>query len=62
MRFVFLGSQIQAANAKSLSDTMLLGLALPNVLGLHFLLPRVRRALDDYWRRYRGGEFNRNSR
>ncbi len=57
--FVFIGSQVQAGNAKSLSDTLLLGLALPNVLGLYFLMPRVRRALEDYWRRYRAGSFDR---
>ncbi|MDA1263809.1 MAG: hypothetical protein O2816_01870 [Planctomycetota bacterium] len=52
---VFPGSQVQAGNAEILSDTLLLGLALPNVLGLYFLMPEVRRARDDNWRRLRSG-------
>lgn len=57
--FVFVGSQVQAGNAKNLSDTLLLGLALPNVLGLYFLLPRVRGELDGYLARLRRGDFDR---
>ena len=39
------------------SDLMIFSMALPNLVGVVLLSGRVRRALDDYWRRYRAGEF-----
>jgi len=55
--FVFLGSIISSTNVLVLSDLMILGMAFPNILGVLLLSNRVKRALDDYWSRYRRGEF-----
>ncbi|MCH7734896.1 MAG: alanine:cation symporter family protein [Chloroflexi bacterium] len=55
--FVFLGSVISATNVLDLIDLMILGMAFPNILGLFLLSGKVKRDLDDYWRRYQAGEF-----
>ena len=36
---------------------MILGMAFPNLLGLYILSGKVRRDLDDYWAKYKAGEF-----
>lgn len=53
----FLGSIVSATNVLDLSDLMILGMAVPNILGLFLLAPKVRRDLDEYWRMYRSGNF-----
>lgn len=57
--FVVLGSIITAENVKDFSDLMILSLAFPNILGVAILSGKVRRALDDYWSRYKAGKFDR---
>ncbi len=59
--FVFLGSIITAKNVKDFSDFMILSLAFPNILGVAILSGKVRRALDDYWQRYKSGELERKA-
>jgi AGCS family alanine or glycine:cation symporter len=59
--FVFLGSIITANNVKDFSDLMILSLAFPNILGVAILSGKVRRALDDYWGRYKAGEFDKQA-
>lgn len=53
--FVVLGSIVTASNVMEFSDLMILSLAFPNILGVALLSGKVRRALDDYWGRYRSG-------
>jgi len=55
--FTFLGSIITATNILDFGDLMILGMALPNLIGVYFLSGKVKRALDEYWGRYRRGEF-----
>ena len=55
--FVFLGSVVTATNILVFSDLMILSMAFPNILGLVLLSGKVRRALDEYWKRYKAGEF-----
>jgi AGCS family alanine or glycine:cation symporter len=55
--FVLLGSIVTAGNVLDFSDLMIFSMALPNLVGVVLLSGRVRRALDDYWRRYRAGGF-----
>ena len=55
--FVLLGSIVTAGNVLDFSDLMIFSMALPNLVGVVLLSGRVSRALDDYWRRYRAGEF-----
>ena len=54
--FVLLGSIITATNVKEFADLMILSLAFPNILGVAMLSGRVRRALDEYWAKYKSGE------
>ena len=54
--FVVLGSVVTATNVKDLSDLMILSMAFPNILGVALLSGKIRRALNDYWRRYKAGE------
>ena len=55
--FTFLGSIVTSINVLSFGDLMILGMALPNLLGVYLLHGHVRRALDDYWSRLRAGEY-----
>ncbi len=57
---VFLGAIVSSTNVLDLSDLMILGMAFPNIAGVVLLSPKVRRALDDYWTRYKSGEFDGN--
>jgi AGCS family alanine or glycine:cation symporter len=57
--FVYVGSVVKLGNVIEFSDMMILGMALPNLLGCFILFPSVRADLSDYWRRYRAGEFRR---
>ena len=59
--FTFLGSIVTAKNILSFSDILILGMALPNILGLLFLSGKVKRELDRYWKRYKSGEFDREN-
>ena len=56
--FVFLGSIVSPSNLLKFSDLMILSMAFPNILGLIFLSGKIRRALDDYWRRFQAGELD----
>jgi AGCS family alanine or glycine:cation symporter len=55
--FTFLGSIVTAVNVLSFGDLMILGMALPNLVGVYLLHGKVRDTLQDYWRRLRAGEF-----
>ncbi len=55
LAFVFLGSIVTATNIKEFSDLMILGMAVPNLVGVLLLSGKVRRALDEYWSDYRAG-------
>ncbi len=54
--FTFLGSLVTATNILDLSDLMILGMALPNILGLYLLSGKVKKALDAYTAKLRKGE------
>ncbi len=53
--FVVLGASMQLGAVIGFSDAMILAMAFPNLLGIYFLLPTVRRELDRYWAKVRGG-------
>jgi AGCS family alanine or glycine:cation symporter len=53
--FVFLGSVITSANVLNFGDLMILGMALPNLIGVYFLHGKVRYAINEYWSRYKAG-------
>jgi AGCS family alanine or glycine:cation symporter len=47
--FTVLGSIVTTGNILAFSDLLILGLALPNILGLLLLSGKVKRELDKYW-------------
>ncbi|MBN2024229.1 MAG: alanine:cation symporter family protein [Pirellulales bacterium] len=53
--FVFLGSVVTASKLLEFSDLMILSMAFPNIFGVVLLSGKVRRRLDNYWRRYKSG-------
>lgn len=57
--FVFLGSIMTASNILDFSDLMILGMAIPNILGVMLLSGKVRKDLDDYVGMLSRGEMKR---
>ncbi|MFP6764670.1 MAG: alanine/glycine:cation symporter family protein, partial [Planctomycetaceae bacterium] len=57
LAFVFLGSIVSATNVLEFGDLMILGMAFPNIIGLLLLSGVVSRDLQEYWRKYKSGEF-----
>jgi AGCS family alanine or glycine:cation symporter len=57
--FVVIGSAITARSVFAFGDAMIFAMAFPNVLGLYFLMPNVRKAYDSYNRRVKSGEIAR---
>jgi AGCS family alanine or glycine:cation symporter len=54
--FTFLGSVVTRGNILAFSDLMILGMSLPNLLGVFLLSGIVKRHLDDYVQRLKKGE------
>ena len=54
--FVFMGSIITAQNVLDFGDLMILGMAIPNVLGVVLLSGKVKKALDEYMAKLKAGE------
>ena len=52
---IFVGSVANLGAVLSFSDIMILCMAFPNIAGAILLSGKVRRALNDYWQRYRSG-------
>ena len=52
-----LGAIASLGNVIDFSDMMILSCAFPNIIGAIFLLPKVKIALNDYWKRYTAGSF-----
>ena len=59
--FVFLGSIVSATNVLEFGDLMILGMALPNILGVLLLSGKVRHELTTYWSKYTSGEFEKSA-
>ncbi len=57
LTFTFAGSIITASNVLDFGDLMILGMALPNILGVLFLTGKVKKALTDYEGKLNAGEF-----
>jgi len=57
--FVIAGSSMQLGSVIDFSDAMIFAMAFPNVLGIYFLLPTVKRELDEYWADYRAGRLKK---
>ena len=59
--FTFAGSIITATNVLDFGDLMILGMALPNILGVLFLTGKVKKALNEYTAKLRAGDFDQTS-
>ena len=55
--FTFAGSIVTASNVLDFGDLMILGMALPNILGVLFLSGKVKTALTEYMGKLKAGEF-----
>ena len=54
---IVLGSIASLGNVIDFSDMMILSCGFPNIIGCMFLLPIVKKHLEDYWSRYKQGKF-----
>ncbi len=59
--FIALGCMIQLSAVLDFSDAMVFLIAIPNILGLYFFAPEVKREVNDYMRRIKAGEVHVNS-
>ncbi|MCK4865305.1 MAG: alanine:cation symporter family protein [Gammaproteobacteria bacterium] len=57
--FVVVGSVTSASNILDFSDLLILGMALPNFIGLYMLHGKVREALSTYLSKLKSGELDR---
>lgn len=54
--FVVIGSSMQLGSVIDFSDAMIFAMAFPNLLGCYFLLPMVKKELNEYWADYKSGK------
>jgi len=57
--FVIVGSAISAKSVFGFGDAMIFAMCFPNVLGLYFLAPEIKRDLKDYFARVKSGEIKK---
>lgn len=57
---IFLGAITTSTNVLEFGDLMILGMAFPNILGVYFLVPRVKEELNSYWDKVQNGEIKSN--
>ncbi|MEJ2383381.1 MAG: alanine/glycine:cation symporter family protein [Xanthomonadales bacterium] len=60
--FIVIGSSMQLGAVIDFSDAMIFAMAFPNILGIYFLLPVVKKELNDYWSDYRAGRLQKFGR
>ncbi|MCF6226338.1 MAG: alanine:cation symporter family protein [Xanthomonadales bacterium] len=58
--FVVIGASMQLGAVIYFSDAMIFAMAFPNIIGLYFLMPVVKKHLDSYWAKYKAGELVEN--
>jgi AGCS family alanine or glycine:cation symporter len=59
--FVVVGSSMQLGSVIDFSDAMIFAMAFPNLLGCYFLLPVVKKELNEYWDDYKSGRLVKTS-
>jgi len=57
--FVVIGSSMQLGAVIDFSDAMIFAMAFPNLLGCYFLLPVVKKELNEYWDDYKSGRLTK---
>ena len=58
---VFLGSVTTSTNVLEFGDLMILGMAFPNILGVYFLVPKLKGILNKYMADVKSGKIARTS-
>ncbi len=58
---IFLGAITTSTNVLEFGDLMILGMAFPNILGVYFLVPRVKQELNTYMAKVKDGSIKANS-
>lgn len=59
LAFVVIGSSMQLGSVIDFSDAMIFAMAFPNIIGIYFLLPVVKRELREYWADYQAGRLQK---
>ena len=59
LTFVVIGSSMQLGSVIDFSDAMIFAMAFPNIIGIYFLLPVVKRELKEYWADYKADRLPR---
>ena len=59
LAFVVIGSSMQLGSVIDFSDAMIFAMAFPNIIGIYFLLPVVKRELNEYWADYKAGRLQK---
>ena len=59
LRFVALGCMVQLGPLLDISDAFVFLICVPNILGMYFLAPIVKRELDDYAARLKAGKIKK---
>ena len=57
--FIVVGASMKLGSVIDFSDAMIFAMAFPNVLGIYFLMPTVKRELDEYWADYKAGRLQK---
>lgn len=59
LAFVVMGSSMQLGSVIDFSDAMIFAMAFPNIIGIYFLLPVVKREMNEYWADYQAGRLQK---
>lgn len=59
LAFVVVGSSMQLGSVIDFSDAMIFAMAFPNIIGIYFLLPVVKREMNEYWADYKAGRLQK---
>lgn len=59
LAFVVIGSSMQLGSVIDFSDAMIFAMAFPNIIGIYFLLPVVKREMNEYWADYKAGRLQK---
>ena len=57
--FTVLGATMSLGPLVDFSDSMLFAMAIPNIIGLYYFAPEVKRDLESYWSRLATGEIRK---
>jgi AGCS family alanine or glycine:cation symporter len=57
--FVVVGASMELGSVIEFSDAMIFAMAFPNMLGIYFLLPVVKKELNEYWAEYKAGKLQK---